>query len=253
MTRATADRPGRRAERERVGISASTVPPRRPVGTFPDVEIEPRPEVPPRSITDADRSAAAEVLQAAAGDGRLTLAEFSDRVGAVWAAETAEQLESVTAGLQAAPAVGSTRTVSTVWNFVGDQKRTGRWRLPARLRVFCLLGNVELDLRSVVCAEDVVEIRAVSLFGDIRVDVPDGVEVELGGFDLLGDRELGLTPVPRIPGTPLLRISIFSLMGDATVRSTSAGPGVPGWRRWLLGEKSPPIPPPPPRPPLPPS
>jgi Domain of unknown function (DUF1707) len=209
-----------------------------------------------RPVTDADREASAAILQDAAGDGRLTLEQFSDRVTAVWAAEQHEQLAAATAGLTPPP-VGQPRTVSSVTSVLGDQRRTGRWRLPGRLRVFCVLGNVELDLRSVVCMEDVIELRAWSLMGDLRVDVPDGVEVELRGFDLLGDRELRLAPVPRIPGTPLIRITVHSLFGDTTVRSGSAGPGVPGWRRWLLGKHSPPVPPvvprpvPPPAPPAP--
>ena len=45
-------------------------------------------------MTDADRQAAADLLQDAAGDGRLTLAEFSDRVGAVWAADERGQIDT---------------------------------------------------------------------------------------------------------------------------------------------------------------
>ena len=48
-----------------------------------------------------------------------------------------------------------------------------------------------------------VDISAATLFGNLTVDVPEGVEVELTGFDVLGDRELRLAPVPRRPGTPL--------------------------------------------------
>jgi hypothetical protein len=215
------------------------------------VEIEPRRDQPVRKPSEVEQEAAAAALREAVGDGRLTLEEFSDRVGAVWAAERTDELERVIAGVAVSPAVGSTSTVSTVVAFLGDQRRVGRWRLPARLRTFSLLGDVHLDLCAVVCAEDTVEIKAWSLMGDIDITVPDGVDVELSGFDLLGDREVRLAPVPPVPGTPRIRVTVYGLLGDVRVRSTSAVKKVPGWRRLLLGEQSPPISgqalPPPPR------
>ncbi len=207
-------------------------------GTVPGVEMEPRPEPPPAPPTQADREAAAERLADAAGDGRLTLQEFSDRVGVVWGSDDRAELERATADIARAPAVGSTRTVSTVVSIMGDQRRSGRWRLPAKVRGWCLMGDIHLDLRSVVCAEPEVEITTWTLMGDLHVVVPDGVEVELRGFDLLGDRELRLAPVPRVAGTPLIRIKAYTMMGDVTVRSDGVAESVPGWRRWLLGEHS---------------
>ena len=204
--------------------------------------MEPRPGTPPAPLTDADREAAAERLTDAAGAGRLTLEEFSDRVGVVWGSESRAELERATAGIERPPPVGSTRTVSTVVSIMGDQRRSGRWRLPARVRGWCLMGDIHLDLRSVVCAEPEVEITTWTLMGDLHVVVPDGVEVELRGFDLLGDRELRLAPVPRVAGTPLIRVRAYTLMGDVTVRSSGVAESVPGWRRWLLGEASPEVP-----------
>jgi hypothetical protein len=221
--------------------------------------MEPRPEPPPRPPTDADRDAAAERLADAAGDGRLTLEEFSDRVGAVWAADRLDEIAAATAGIEPAPPVGSTRTVSTVVSVMGDQRRTGRWRLPARLRGYSLMGDIKLDLRSVVCSEQEVEITTVALMGDLVVEVPEGVEVELAGFALMGDRELRLAPVARVPGTPLIRIRAYAVMGDVKVRSsTPSGEDerAGGWRRLLWhGMTPPPRPggPWPPRPEVPPA
>ncbi len=183
------------------------------------VDIEPRPAQPPAPITDADRDAASGVLQEACATGRLTLAEFSDRVGAVWAADTAAQLAATTADIAPAPPVGTTRTVTSVLGILGDQRRLGRWRLPGRLRGFTLLGNLHLDLRQVVVSDPVIEISVLTILGDVQIEVPEGVEVELRGFELLGDRELHLAPVPRRPGTPLLRIRAYALLGDVAVRS----------------------------------
>src|SRR5690242_13731929 len=173
------------------------------------MELEPRPERPPAAVTDADREAAAERLVDAAGAGRLTLTEFSDRVAAVWAAETTGQLTEATAGIELPPPVGTTKTVSRVVTVMGDARRAGRWRLPRRL-------------------------SAWSVMGDLGVGLPDGIEVELTGFDVMGDRELVLAPVPRAPGTPLILIRAHAVMGDVLVRSAGAAyERRKGWRRWL--------------------
>ena len=182
---------------------------------------------PSRRITDRDREHAAEQLQRACGEGRLTLEEFSERVGAVWAAETAGELAAATSGI-AQPLVGTTATSSgTHVALLGDQKRVGRWRLPRRLRLIGLMGDWELDLRGALLdaeafTDGVIDIRYFSLMGDLEVIVPEGVEVELGGFDLLGDRSLALAPVPLRQGAPRIRLRAYGLMGDVRVRSAPA-------------------------------
>jgi Domain of unknown function (DUF1707)/Cell wall-active antibiotics response 4TMS YvqF len=205
------------------------------------MELEPRPERPPAAVADADREAAAERLVDAAGAGRLTLSEFSDRVGAVWAAETTVQLTAATAGIELPPPVGTTKTVSRVVSVMGDTRRAGRWRLPRRLSAWSVMGDVHLDLTSVVCAEPEVELRLTSVMGDVEVLLPDGIEVELTGFDVMGDRDLVLAPVPRAPGTPLIRVRAHAVMGDVLVRSAGAAfERRKGWRRWLgLGHADP--------------
>ena len=198
------------------------------------MEIEPRP---PGPLTDVEREAAAERLADAAGAGRLTLEEFSDRVGVVWGADSRAELERATAGIELPPPVGSTRTVSRVISVMGDQRRAGRWRLPSRLTGWVLMGDIHLDLRAVVCTEPEVDIVTWTVMGDLEIVVPDGVEVELRGFDLMGDRELRLAPVRRVPGTPLIRVRAYTLMGDVKIRSSGVEESVPSWRRWLHGEK----------------
>jgi hypothetical protein len=61
----------------------------------------------------------------------------------------------------------------------------GRSRADAR----ALFGDIHLDLREVIVHDDLAEISALALAGNLCVDVPEGVEVELTGFDVLGDRE----------------------------------------------------------------
>jgi hypothetical protein len=55
---------------------------------------------------------------------------------------------------------------------------------------------------------------------------------ELTGFDLMGDRELRLAPVARVPGTPLIHVKAYTVMGDVRIRSSGAEePAKRGWHR----------------------
>ena len=184
-------------------------------------------------VTQTDREAAVVALQRAAGDGRLPLQDFSDRVGTALAAETPDQLDAAMAGLAGEPPDRPARTVWSVVTFFGSRRQAGRWRLPAALRARALFGDIHLDLRQAVIDRDVTEISATTLFGNLCVDVPEGVEVELTGFDVLGDRELRLAPVPPRPGAPLIRIRAHALAGDVYVRTPTDEEKPPSWWSWL--------------------
>jgi hypothetical protein len=196
-------------------------------------EAEPRQGNDVLPVTQPDREAAVQTLQRAAGDGRLPLQEISERVGTALTAETQDQLNAATAGLRAAPPVVPARTVSSIVTFLGHRRQVGRWRLPAVLRARALFGDLHLDLRDAVVNGDVVDISVVTLFGNLTVDVPEGLEVELSGFDMLGDRELRLAPVPRRPGTPLIRVRAYGLLGDVYVRTPAEGEKPPSWWSWF--------------------
>jgi hypothetical protein len=183
-------------------------------------------------VTDEVREIAVEELQRAAGDGRLPLSDFSERVGMALTAETEDQLTAATAGIDVAPPVG-TPAVSSIRTFAGSRRQIGRWRLPGALRVRALVGDVYIDMRDAVVNDKVVEISAITLLGNLCVDVPEGVDVELTGFDVLGDRELRLAPVPRRPGTPLVRVRAYGLLGDVYVRTPQAGERPPNWWDWF--------------------
>ena len=179
----------------------------------------------PERITDADREQAAQRLQQACGEGRLTLEEFSDRVGQVWAADDSAAIAVATEGLPvpapSAPPPGHVGQRNSSLNLavLGSYVREGRFTVSGRTRVLALMGEVKLDLRGALCTDDVIEIEVWSALGNTKVIVPEGVEVELEGFSLLGSRQLRLAPVPRIPGTPLIRLRAYGLLGEVSVRS----------------------------------
>jgi hypothetical protein len=190
------------------------------------MEIESRPGQSTRTPSAAERDAATAALRDAFVGGHLTLEEFRDRIGAVLAAENIDELEQATAGVSTLPVAGEARAVSTVVAFLGHQSRAGRWRLPGRLRLFGVLGDVHLDLGSAICTEETVDISAWAVLGEIDLQVPEGVEVELAGFDLFGSRRLQLAQAPPLPGAPHIRIRTRAAFGDVSVRSTGGETGV---------------------------
>jgi Domain of unknown function (DUF1707)/Cell wall-active antibiotics response 4TMS YvqF len=173
--------------------------------------------VPP---SDGERERAAEVLQHACGEGRLTLEEFSVRVGAVWAADTHAELVHATADLVSAPIVGSAASVDSILTVFSENKRRGRWRLRSpQLWVRTFFGSTELDLREVLTDQKVIEIAGGCFFGELKVIVPEGVEVDLAGSVVFSSRKLHLAPVPRVAGTPEVRVSVTTWFSSIEVVS----------------------------------
>ncbi|HET6479700.1 MAG TPA: DUF1707 domain-containing protein [Actinoplanes sp.] len=173
--------------------------------------------VPP---SEPEREQAAEMLQRACGDGRLTLEQFSVRVGAVWAAETADDLARTTADLGQAPVVGSARTVDKVVTVFSENKRRGRWRLRSpRLTLRTVFGSTEIDLREVLTDQDVIEIAGSCTFGELKIIVPEGVEVDLTGAVVFSSRNMHLAAVPRVAGTPEVRVHLTTWFSNVEVVS----------------------------------
>jgi hypothetical protein len=206
----------------------------------PDAPVPP--STPPAlRITDADRERAAGVLERATGEGRLTLEEFSVRVGAVWSAQDSADLARITADLPApeAPLVGQNRVPEKIVNVFSSSKRHGRWRLWRRMRVVNVFGETQLDLREAeitaeALSDDVVDITGRNVFGEVLVIVPEGVEVELTGTVIFGERSARLAPVRRLAGTPVIRVNITTVFGETKVESRGPNSGSP-LARWLRG------------------
>lgn len=193
--------------------------------------MEPEPAIRPLpvpQVTDDERERAVELLQRACGEGRMNLEEFSNRAGLAWAADTREELAEITEGLAPAPPVGTSQPVDTMSAVFGENKQRGGWRLPRALAVRAVFGSVKVDLREATIGADavndgVVDIHARVLFGEVKVTVPEGVEVEMSGSCLFGSRTLKLAAVARKPGTPLIRVHTRVLFGELGIRSAPLG------------------------------
>ncbi|MEX5633759.1 DUF1707 SHOCT-like domain-containing protein [Parafrankia sp. FMc2] len=204
----------------------------------------------PEPVTDGGRRACTDRLRTACAAGLLTFGEFSEGVGRVWAAQTAADLERVPlADSDASPGAsvlgegandsgggGGGETVdrtraeekarSTIVSLLGDGRRLGRWWMARRTLIVNVLGNWTLDLRGALLADQALadralDLRFVSLIGDLTLTVPDGVTVEATGLVALGDRQVDLAGIRERPGMPRVRLRLACLIGDVRITSGS--------------------------------
>ncbi len=191
--------------------------------------------------SDAEREAVVERLRVASTEGRLTLAELSERTEAAYLAQTQGELAQVTADLPGAaptsvpfapPAQGG-RARKWVVALLGDAKRTGTWRIDGGIGAVSVMGDVVLDLREAEVRGREVDIVATCVMGDIKIIVPDGVDVELSGVTILGDKKVQVVEAPRGQSAPVVRVTAYVLMGDVKVIGDSrAKPIRRGWHAW---------------------
>ena len=175
-------------------------------------------ETPDVRASDGEREEVAALLGRAVGEGRLTLAEFSDRVGQVHAATTRGELVPLTADLPAGTAAARGPETTTRWSVspIGGMVRKGSWRVPERSVGVSLIGGASLDLTDAEFAAPEVVLTRVSLIGGIDAKGPAGGRVEVEGFSLLGGHSVRLPP--PAPGAPVLRLRLFSIIGGVSVK-----------------------------------
>lgn len=177
-------------------------------------------DLPEPLVSDADRDDVVERLRAACGEGRLSLDEFADRVGDVYRARTAADLVPLTADLPVpapAPAEPEPPAVERVVGVFGSAHRSGPWRPADPTDAVAVLGACQLDLTAVDLAAE-THIRATAVLGGVEVLVPEGVDVDLGGFAVLGSRD-DRTRRSRVPGAPVVRVECRAVLGGVTVRT----------------------------------
>jgi hypothetical protein len=191
----------------------------------------------PRNLraSDADRDRVAALLSEAAGDGRLTLGEHSQRAEQAYSARTLGELASLTADL-AAPAAQPIRLDGrrSVAGIFGQDRREGRWVVPESFPVTAICGDVVLDLREALLQSSRVTIYATVIAGQLKVMVPDGVAVEVTGTTILSRNKVPRAPQP-VPGVPVIEIRLFAVAG--TVKAV-----MPRRSRWPSLRRRGPVP-----------
>ncbi|MFI9560181.1 DUF1707 SHOCT-like domain-containing protein [Nonomuraea endophytica] len=190
--------------------------------------------------SDAEREAVVEQLRVASVDGRLTLVELTDRTEAAYTATTHAELALLTQDLPAAgvtplsPAMPApARKKRWFMAFMGDTKRRGKWRVDQELGAVAVMGDVVMDLREAEVRTDVIDITAVAVMGDVKIIVPDGVEVDIDGFAFMGDKKVDVLEAAPGMNVPVVRVHGYAVMGDIKVYGDArAKPIKRGWAAW---------------------
>jgi class 3 adenylate cyclase len=178
---------------------------------------------PAQLVSEAERDQTVTLLREHVVVGRLTLDEFSERVGLALAAHTRADLSAAMAALPtlATPQEESTRR-RVRRRFVAvmsGSEAKGRWRVGGRTTAVAVMGGCDIDLRRAEIDGPEVVITAVAFWGGVSIIVPEGFEVELEGFSFMGGRNLRLRDVARVPGSPRIRVRGFAIMGGIDVKS----------------------------------
>jgi hypothetical protein len=212
-------------------------------------------------ISDADRGRVADVIGDAFAEGRLTHAEYDERLTVTMAARTLNDLMPVVEGLppaaaaaalapllqSSAPAPGTSGDVanrpapdgwyrlaesmppSSAVAIFGGATRKGEWLVPEQLTSFAMFGGVELDLTRASFAGPEAEFTAVAVFGGVDITVPEGITVQVDGIGIFGGFDQQAEG-PGEPGAPVLRIKGVAFFGGVSVKRKRRK-GVDGKRR----------------------
>ena len=180
--------------------------------------------------SDGERDAAAERLQVAFAEGRLTDSEFDQRMRSALTARTRAELAGLLADLperalqvrqDLAPAPGTRGPGRLAVSFKSSVRRSGRWRVPRRYTAVVYKGSGVLDLRAAELTAPVTTIVAVAYKSQVDILVPPGVRVETGGFGASTGASDGADgPLP--PGAPVVHVRGFTYRG--TVEAVSHPP-----------------------------
>lgn len=178
--------------------------------------------------SDREREETTEKLTAACAEGRLTLEELGLRVEGAVGAVTRDDLAALVADL---PASSTTPIVTAgvkkkkrrrMVAVMSSATRRGHWKIPAHLTSVSVMGETELDLREASLEAAVTEMTLVLLMGSVKVLVPEGIDVEVTGIVVMGERDVDVPPAPPAPGGPQLRVKVAGLMGEVKVVSGNA-------------------------------
>ena len=182
-------------------------------------------DLPELRVSDADRERVVQLLQHAAGEGRLTMEELAERVDAAYEARVGSELAVLTADLPA-PAPGAAFGTPAdakpprrwLFSILGGGDRRGRWRVGERLNAIAFWGGGDIDLRDASLESGTATITLVAVMGGFDVIVPPGVDVEVSGFAFMGGRDIKLSGEQPPPGAPRIHIRAFAVMGGIDIK-----------------------------------
>ena len=156
-------------------------------------------------------------LNAALGEGRLTLPEFEERVNSVLKARTYGEVEPYLADLPvgAAPRPDGGREQLELRNVASSMKRSGRWTVPRRVVVHNKAGSVKLDFAEAVMLSPVVEVDLDVLAGSTELILPDGATADIDDLTMYAGSAKSRVPSSDDGGAATVRFVVTGSNGRA--------------------------------------
>ena len=170
-------------------------------------------------VSDDDRERAVLALREHVLAGRLTLEEFSERVGAALCARAAGELARVQEDLPdvfVAAAGSHRKPVRVTGALFGHVARRGRLRLRRRAFAASGFGDLDFDLREVTVDHWQATVTVLAAFGNVDVYVPEGINVEVSGLTVFGHRRDWGRDLGR-PDAPTIHVYVLGFAGTIDV------------------------------------
>lgn len=177
--------------------------------------------------THEDRDRVVEVLRLAAGDGRLTLEELDERVGAALTARTYGELTALVSDLPAArdtpaapPGPPGPKDLVRIECHHSGARRAGQWLVPRRMQLQVTSGNVLLDFTQAILSWPALQIDVEAHGCNVTLVTRPGIMVDTDDLGIRGGTVKVLTPWdPDVP----VRFRI-DVAGTVDVGSITARP-----------------------------
>ncbi|MEU9884219.1 DUF1707 domain-containing protein [Sphaerisporangium sp. NPDC051011] len=209
--------------------------------------------------SDAEREAVVEHLRQASVEGRLTLAELTERTEAAYLAVTQAELAQVTADIPGSPAAPgpapapyppyaapaaprSGRARRWYAAIMSETKRKGKWRVEDEIGAAAVMGEVTIDLREAEVRTNRIDIVATAVMGSVKIIVPDGVDVELEGVAIMGEKKVHVIEAPPGQNVPVVRVRAYVVMGEVKIigdsRAKPIRRALAEWTEWWLERRA---------------
>jgi len=177
-------------------------------------------------VSDAERDATLKILGDHAAVGRLSLDELEDRADRALTCRTRGELSALTkdlpsdaalASLEASALADAHRPARRTVAVMGGASRRGAFRCVRSFSAVAAVGGDNIDLREAQIDGGELTIRVFSVMGAVNIYVPETMEVELGGFSLLGANSEKGGHRRHQAKAPVIRVRGFNLIGGTNV------------------------------------
>jgi transposase len=171
-----------------------------------------------------DRNRVVELLRVAAGDGRRTLEELDQRVGAALTARTYGELAALVSDLPAAPASPAGAPEDKPKDLVridchtASTRRQGPWMVPRRMQVQVTGGSVTLDFTEAVTWWPSLQLDVAVRGGSLRLVTKPGILVNTDDLEVQASSVRVRAPWDR--GVPVrFRIDVAGTAASGSVKT----------------------------------